>query len=292
MIELIILGALTVFTLMIIFMGIRTVRPTERALIERMGKYHKYAKPGLNIVIPFIDSLVYVNITEMMAEIEKQEIITSDKLNAQVAAQIYFKVKDDEPSVKSSQYNVHDVHQQIEALISTSLRNIIGTMSLNDANSGRNEINTKLKDILAIETGSWGIEIVRAELMEIDPPQDVQETMNQVVVAANKKLAAIDFATAQETQADGARRAAIKQAEGEKQAAILAAEGLAEATVTEAKGKAEAIIAVNKAAQDSMVGPALELRKIEALEKAFGNNTKIIVPSGGSLVNIIDGLIK
>lgn len=278
---LIIFSAINVFIILIVILGIRTVRPTERALIERMGKYHKFANPGLNLVIPLIDSVIYVNITEQMAEIEKQEIITSDKLNAQVAAQIYFKIKDDEISVKASQYSVHDIHLQIESLISTTLRNVLGTMTLTEANSERNKINTQIKEVLTTETSAWGVEIVRAELMEIDPPQNVQETMNQVVVAANQKLAAVDFATAQETQADGARRAAIKEAEGRAQAAIV-----------EAQGKAEAITTVNKAIEDTFTDKAQLARKIEASEKMFFANTKIVVPNSGSLINVIDGLIK
>ncbi|OHD71915.1 MAG: hypothetical protein A2177_11660, partial [Spirochaetes bacterium RBG_13_68_11] len=166
-----------------------------------------------------------INITEVMVDAEPQEIITNDNLNARVDAQVYFKVKPDEDSVKASTYNVFNYQRQIVNLARTTLRNIIGTMTLKSANSERGKINSELQKTLRDETGSWGIEIVRTELKEIDPPKDVQETMNKVVKAENEKIAAVDFATAQETMADGARRASIKQAEGVRQAKILEAEG-------------------------------------------------------------------
>jgi regulator of protease activity HflC (stomatin/prohibitin superfamily) len=129
------------------------------------------------------------------------------------------------------------------------------------------------------ETASWGIDIVRTELKEIDPPKDVQETMNKVVKAENEKIAAIDFATATETAADGQRRAQIKNAEGIKQAKIL-----------EAEGQAEAIRLVNEAAEKYFVGNAQILRKLEAVEKALQNNAKIVVPTDTELVNVIGEL--
>ena len=183
--------------------SIRTVRPTSRGLVERFGKYNRFANPGIIFLIPFIEHLVRVNITENMIDAGLQEIITSDSLNAQVDAQVYFKVRSDEESVKASQYNVYNYMVQIVALARTTLRNIIGTMTLKDANSERGKINSALYNNLASETKNWGLEIVRTELKEINPPTDVQETMNKVVKASNEKIAAIDFATARETQADG-----------------------------------------------------------------------------------------
>ncbi len=156
---------------------------------------------------------------------QPQEIITNDNLNARVDAQVYFKVKEDEESVKSSQYNVNNYQVQIVNLARTTLRNIIGTLTLKSANSERNRINDELLSTLSEETKNWGMEIVRTELKEIDPPKDVQETMNKVVKAENEKIAALDFATAVERQADGEKRAEIKKAEGVKQARILEAEG-------------------------------------------------------------------
>lgn len=261
---------------LLFFAGIKIVRPTQRGLIERLGKYHNFANPGFHWIIPVIDKLYLINVTEQMVDAEPQEIITNDNLNASVDAQVYFRVKSDEESVKSSIYHVNNYKWQIVNLARTTLRNIIGTLTLKSANSERGKINAELYNTLHNETQTWGIEIVRTELKEIDPPKDVQETMNKVVKAENEKIAAIDSATAAETVADGIKRAKIKEAEGYKQSKILHAEG-----------EAEAIRLVNEAADKYFIGNAQLLRKLEALEASLGNNAKIVVPAGTELVNII-----
>ena len=258
------------------FAGIRIIRPTHRGLIERLGKYHRFADSGFHWVIPVIEIMYQINVTEQMVNAESQEIITNDNLNARVDAQVYFKVKPDEGSVKNSQYNVNNYQYQIVNLARTTLRNIIGTMTLKSANSERGKINADLHTILTEETTEWGLEIVRTELKEIDPPKDVQETMNKVVKAENEKIAAIDFATATETMADGQKRAEIKKAEGIRQAKILTAEG-----------EAQAIKLVNEAANMYFVGNAQILRKLEAVENALKDNAKIVVPANTPLTNVI-----
>jgi regulator of protease activity HflC (stomatin/prohibitin superfamily) len=265
-----------IIIVLIFFWGIRIVRPTSRGLIERLGKYKKFAYPGFHWIIPVIDRMIKINITETMVGAEPQEIITNDNLNATVDAQIYYKIKEDEDSVKKSQYNVNSIVYQIVNLTRTTLRNILGTLTLKSANSERGRINKELIEILIRETGSWGIEIVRAELKEIDPPEDVQETMNKIVKAENEKIAAIDFATAAETTADGEKRAAIKRAEGVKQAQILQAEG-----------EAEAIKLVNEAANQYFVGNAQILKRLETVQASLQQNTKIVVPANQELVNVI-----
>ena len=265
-----------VLAVILFLSGIRVVRPTTRGLVERLGKYRRFASPGFNWVIPGIDRMFKVNITEVMVDAEPQEIITSDKLNASVDAQVYFKVKSDEQNVKNSQYSVFDYKYQIVNLARTTLRNIIGTMSLKSANSERGKINSELHNTLRNETAHWGIEIVRTELKEIDPPEDVQATMNKVVKAENEKVAAVDFATATETMADGARRAEIKKAEGIRQAKILRAEG-----------EAQAIKLVNEAADRYFIGNAQLLRRLMAVETALSSNAKIVVPANTELINII-----
>lgn len=267
------LGAIVVC---IFVAGIRIVRPTHRGLIETLGKYSRFAEPGFNWVIPGIQKIYRVNITEQMVNAEPQTIITNDNLNATVDAQVYFKVRTDEQSVKDSQYNVANFQYQIVNLARTTLRNIIGTLSLKSANSERGRINTDLLQTLEKETRNWGLDILRTELKEIDPPKDVQETMNKVVKAENEKIAAIDFATATETTADGVKRAEIKKAEGLRQAKILQAEG-----------EAQAIKLVNEAANEYFIGNAQLLRKLQALENALQSNAKIVVPSDTELVNVI-----
>ena len=260
----------------IFFLGVRIVRPTHRGLIERLGKYYHFANPGFHWIIPFIDRLFLVNITEQMVNAESQEIITNDNLNASVDAQVYFKVIESEDGVKSSQYSVNNYKWQIVNLARTTLRNIIGTLTLKSANSERGKINAELHRTLCDETSTWGITIVRTELKEIDPPKDVQETMNKVVKAENEKIAAIDFATAAETFADGEKRAKIKEAEGFKQSKILHAEG-----------EAEAIRLVNEAADKFFTGNAQLLKKLETVEASLKLNAKIVIPTGTELVNVI-----
>ena len=267
---------IAVVIIVIFLSGIRIVRPTHRGLIERLGKYNRFAHPGFSWIIPIIETMRQINITEMMVDAAPQEIITNDNLNARVDAQVYFRVKEDEPSVKASQYNVNNFQWQIVNLARTTLRNIIGTLTLKSANSERGKINDELLKTLSAEAARWGIDIVRTELKEIDPPKDVQETMNKVVKAENEKIAAVDFATARETVADGERRAEIKKAEGIRQAKIL-----------EAQGEAEAIRLVNEAAEKYFVGNAQILRRLQALETALQGNAKIIVPSDRDLVNVI-----
>jgi len=269
-------GIIAIFVLIIFFSGIRIVRPTHRGIIERLGKYRKFTDPGFQWIIPIIDRMIQVNITEQMVDAQPQEIITNDNLNASVDAQVYFKVKADEDSVKNSQYNVNKYEWQIVNLARTTLRNIIGTLTLKSANSERDKINGELLSTLAKETKNWGMEIVRTELKEIDPPKDVQETMNKAVKAENEKVAALDFADAIERQADGTKRAEIKKAEGIRQAKILAAEG-----------EAEAIRLVNEAANKYFVGNAQLLRKLETVEKSLMDNAKIVIPTGSELVNVI-----
>ena len=274
------LWAVLVIALFFIFLsGIRIVRPTHRGLVERLGRYRRFARSGFNWVIPVIDRLYQVNTTEQMVDALPQEIITNDNLNARVDAQVYFKVKSDEDNVKKSQYNVNNYQYQIVNLARTTLRNIIGTMTLKSANSERSRINSELLKTLCSETSNWGIDIVRTELKEIDPPKDVQETMNKVVKAENEKIAAVDFATARETEADGQKRAEIKKAEGIKQARILAAEG-----------DAQAIKLVNEAANQYFVGNAQLLKKLQALEVALKDNAKVVLPQGSELVNVIGEL--
>ena len=275
----IVIAVIVVLVLVILGMGIRIVRPTSRALVERLGRYNRYAEPGFHIIIPIVERMFQVDVREALVEAQPQVIITNDNLNAKVDAQIYVKVKADEENVKASQYNVANYEWQVVNLARTTLRNIIGTLSLKSANSERGKINDELRRTLTGETSSWGIDILRTELKEIDPPQDVQETMNKVVKAENEKIAAIDFATATETQADGARRAEIKKADGIRQAKIL-----------EAEGEAEAIRLVNDAADKYFVGNAQLLRRLEMVEKALWQNAKIVVPEGTDLVNVIGEL--
>ena len=280
-------GIFTAIAIVFILAGIRIVRPTERALVERFGKYNHFAGAGLNWLIPGIDKIVRVNITEMMIDAESQEIITKDRLNATVDAQVYFKVRSDEKSVKDSQYNVYNYKYQIVNLGKTTLRNIIGTMSYEEANSNRNQINEDLRKVLEKEAKPWGIDILRTELKQINPPKQVQESMNMVITAENQKKAAVDTATATETKADGEKRAAVKMAEGQKQSMILKAEGEAQAKIRVAQAEAQKIQLENQALQKYFKNEAVVYQKLKTAERAMKHGTKYVIDSKSNIMNVM-----
>jgi regulator of protease activity HflC (stomatin/prohibitin superfamily) len=270
---------IVIIAVVVIFVaGIRIVPPTRRGVIERLGKYNRFLHVGFNWVIPIIETTRYRNITERMTNIASQEIITKDNLNAKVELVVYHKVKIDEESVKKSYYEVENYKTQIVMLAQTTARNVIGNMKFTEVNSQRAVLNKLLAETIDKEIENWGLRVVRVELKDITPPQSVQETMNNIIQAQNAKDAAIDFATAVETKADGARRAAIKEADGIKQANILKAEG-----------EAQAIQLVNEAAEKYFIGNAQKLRQIEMLERALKDNSKVVITKDGINPSIIIG---
>lgn len=278
--EIIIGGIVAGVAALIFLTGINIVRPTERGLIERLGKYVKYAEPGFHWIIPGISRMTKVEITESMMEIDTQEIITEDNLNAKVDLVVYYKVLEDEKSVKNSVYKVTDFEPQIVRLAQTTARNVIGTMNFKDVNSKRNQLNLDLAKILKNETKNWGVEIVRVELKDINPPKEVQDTMNQVIQAQNTKRAAIDFATAKETEADGMKRADVKRAEGMAQSRKLIAQG-----------EADAIKLVNEAAHKYFTGNAVLLKQLQVTESSLKDNAKIVFAEKGIKPQLILGEI-
>jgi len=270
----IIVISLAIFLVFVFLCGIKIVRPTQRAVIETMGKYSRFANYGFNWIVPIIQKIVRVNITERMADVEPLDMITKDNLNARVDLVVYYKIKASEEEIKKALYNVSNVTDQIISLAQTTARNIIGDMAFKDVNSKRNTLNVQLAEILDKESDAWGIQVVRVELKEITPPKDVQDTMNRVIKAENEKDSAKDFATARETEADGVKRAKIKEAEGEKQASILKAEG-----------QAKAFDLINAAFKEN----AQVLRKLEVTENSLKNNAKIILSDKGISPQLLIG---
>jgi regulator of protease activity HflC (stomatin/prohibitin superfamily) len=266
---------LAVGALIILFAGFRTIRPIERGVIERFGKFQRIKEAGLTWIIPMIDRMYRVNITEQMVDVMPQMVITKDKLNAQVDAVVYYQIKD----VKASIYNVDDHRAQLTSLARTTLRAVIGNMSLTDANEKRMDINEKVEKVLDKETNSYGLEVLRVEIQKIEPPPDVQDSMNKVVKAEQEKIAAMDMATATETKADGERRAEIKKAEG-----------IAAAIRLKADADGDAIKIVNEAAEQYFVGNAQILKRLETVSEAMKDNAKIIVPADSDLVNVISDM--
>ena len=265
----------------IILSGLRIIRPTHRAAIETLGKYTRFQSSGITFIIPFFQKLYSVNITEQLVDVMRQEVITKDNLNCTVDAQVYFKVGDTEEELKNALYQVNNYTVQVVQLARTTLRNVIGDNVFKDVNSQRGKLNNQVFDTMEGETKDWGINIVRVELKEIEPPDDVQETMNMVIKAENDKQSAIDFANARETKADGERRASIKEAEGIKQALILEAEGKSEAIQRVAEARAKEIQLVNESAERYFVGNAKDLKKLEVTQASLEENSKIVLTDKG-----------
>src|SRR5512147_1145416 len=268
--------------------SLRIVRPTERGLVERLGKYNRFVQGGITVLVPFVDRIIKVNITERMTPVQRQDVITRDKVFMGVDAVVFYKVKTDEVSVKASQYFVNNYESQIDTLARTVLRDIIGGMDMTVANTSRPTINAKLKEALDEQTRDWGIEIVRAEIKDLEPPRGLMSSMESVLKADNERQAAEKTAIAQATLASGQKNAAIQVAEGMKQAAILQAEGQKTATIAIAEGDAQATKLRNEALTTYFKDSAITFKQLDTITASLQNNTKIIVPEGKALSLILN----
>ncbi len=267
--------------------GIRIVRPTHRVILETFGKYTKTFLPGLHWVIPLVQTTQYINTTEQMMDVDPQDIITKDNLNATVDLQVYYKVKKEEENLKKSLYDVEDFEGQVTQLAKTTARNVIGTLKFVEVNSQRNKLNDDLKEVLDKESDAWGVDIVRVEMKDIAPPKDVQDSMNKIIKAENEKDAALDLATAAENRADGDKRAKIKMAQGIKESLILEAEGRAEGIKKVAGANAEKIKVVNESIRQHFKDSAVEYKALETTEKALQNGSKYVIDSKSNIMNVM-----
>jgi regulator of protease activity HflC (stomatin/prohibitin superfamily) len=268
--------------------SLRIVRPTQKGLVERFGKYHRFVQGGITFLVPFMDRIIRVNITERMTPVQRQDVITRDKVFMGVDAVVFYKVKPDEASVKASQYSVNEYTAQIDTLARTVLRDIIGGMDMATANTSRPTINDKLKFALDEQTECWGIEIVRAEIKDLEPPRELLISMESVLKADNERQAAEKTAIAQATLASGQKNAAIQVAEGQKQAAILQAEGQKTATIEIAEGDAQATKLRNEALTTYFKDSAIVFKQLDTIATSLQNNTKIIVPEGKAISLILN----
>ncbi len=227
-----IVAAVVVVFLVIMFA--RTVRivPQARAgIVERLGRYHRTLAPGLTVLMPFVDRLKpLIDLREQVVSFPPQPVITEDNLVVQIDTVLYFTVND----ARSATYEVANPLQAIEQITVTTLRNVIGSLTLEDALTSRDHINAQLRGVLDEATGRWGIRINRVELKSIDPPHSIQDSMEKQMRAERDRRAAI-------LNAEGVKQAQILTAEGEKQAAILKAEGERSAAILRAEGQAKAI---------------------------------------------------
>jgi regulator of protease activity HflC (stomatin/prohibitin superfamily) len=210
--------------------AVKIVRPYQRGLVERLGKYKTTRDPGLNLILPFIETMQLIDMREQVVDVPPQEVITSDNVVVSVDAVVYYEATDPQRLV----YNVADFFMALTKLAQTNLRNLIGDLELDRALTSRDTINTQLRDVLDDATDKWGVRVVRVEIQRIDPPPDIVSAMHAQMRAERDRRATV-------TEAKGYQEAAIARADGEQQAAVLSAQGRKQAAVLDAEGQAQAI---------------------------------------------------
>ncbi|HEU5223237.1 MAG TPA: SPFH domain-containing protein [Candidatus Lumbricidophila sp.] len=266
------LAIVVIFVLTILFRSIRIIPQAYTGVVERLGKYHKTFTPGLNLLVPFVDRVRrLVDMREQVVSFPPQPVITEDNLVVSIDTVVYFQVTD----ARAATYEIANYLGAVEQLATTTLRNVVGGLNLEEALTSRDNINGQLRVVLDEATGKWGIRVGRVELKAIDPPLSIQDSMEKQMRAERDRRAAI-------LTAEGTKQAAILTAEGAKQAEILRAEGDAKAAVLRAEGEAQAIQTVFKAIHDGDADPKLlAYQYLQTLPQlAQGQANKLwIVPS-------------
>ena len=287
------LAALLALAIVFVKMAVVIIPQSETRIIERLGKYYATLKPGVNIIIPFIDRAKVVvtqqrghyfysstiDLREQVYDFDKQNVITKDNIQMQINALLYFQIVDPFKTV----YEINNLPNAIEKLTQTTLRNIIGEMELDQTLTSRDTINTKLRGVLDDATNKWGIKVNRVELQDITPPSSVLQAMEKQMQAERNKRAAVLTSEgdkqSQILQSEGDKAATINRAEADKQQAILRAEGEATARIRKAEAEAIAIAKITEAVGKS-TNPAnylLAQKYIQMLnEVAQGDKTKTV----------------
>lgn len=281
------------FVFLLALLGIKIVRPYQRACVERLGRYQRTVPPGLNFILPFIERLIKVDMREQVVDVPPQEVITQDNATVTVDAVIYYEVTD---PVKVL-YNVAQFRLATIKLAQTNLRNVVGDLSLDESLTSRERINAKLRDVLDEATDKWGAKVTRVELQRIEPPGDVTEAMHRQMKAERDRRAAV-------LEAEGFKQAQILKADGERQARVLEATGQAEAIervataekfklLTVAEGEGQAIERVYGAIhKGNPTKDLITIKYLEALGRiAEGKATKMFVPYEASGVLSSLGMI-
>ncbi|MDR2623238.1 MAG: SPFH/Band 7/PHB domain protein [Methanobrevibacter sp.] len=279
--DLIIVVIILVVVIVIAAKSLNILRPYEKGVVERLGKYQRTVESGLIFVIPFIETIRTVDLREQVVDVPPQEVITKDNTVVIVDCVIFYEVIDPFNAV----YNVVNFYQAITKLAQTNLRNIVGDLELDQTLTSREMINTHLREVLDEATDKWGTRVVRVEIQRIEPPKDIVDAMSKQMKAERMKRASI-------LEAEGYKQSEIKKAEGDKQAAILEAEGNAEAIkkvaeankykeVAIAEGEAKANISIYESIHEgNPTNELIAIKYLESLEKiANGNSTKIFLPA-------------
>lgn len=270
----------TVFMVIMVLSAARVIRPFERGLVERLGKFNRILEPGLNMIFPIFDTVAKVDMREVVLDVPPQLVITKDNVGVEVDAVVYAQVTDP----VRARYEISNYILAATKLAQTNLRNVIGELDLDACLSSRDSINAQLRDVLDQATDKWGVKVNRVELQRIDPPRDITEAMSRQMKAEREKRATI-------LEAEGSRQAQIARSEGSRQSQILEAEGFAEGVkkkadaekyrqVTVAQGEGEAIQtvfdAIHKGNPDEKL---ITLKYLEMLPRlAQGDSNKIFLP--------------
>lgn len=269
--------SLIVLSVVALVASIKIVEQFERGIVLRLGKYRAIANPGLNFVIPFIESIIKVDMRERVINVDPQQVITQDNVTVIVDAVIYYKIVD---PVKA-QFEVEDFSIAATTLAQTNLRNIVGDKTLDQTLTARDIINTNLRDVLDEATDGWGVKVTRVEVQKIDPPVEITEAMSLQMKAEREKRAEI-------LRAEGVRQSAILQAEGAKSSEILKAEGDAQSKLLRADAEGNAIKIVSEAANKYFDEKAQAWRRLEVSSVVLKENTKFVLPTNGELVNVLN----
>jgi regulator of protease activity HflC (stomatin/prohibitin superfamily) len=272
MLELILIPIVVVIALVLFSRTVRIIPQARAGVVERLGRYSRTLTPGLAVLIPAIDRLrPLIDLREQVVSFEPQPVITEDNLVVSIDTVIYYQVTD----AKAAIYEIANYIQGIEQLTVTTLRNVIGGMTLERTLTSRDQINGELRGVLDEATGKWGIRVNRVELKAVDPPRTIQEAMEKQMRADRDKRAAI-------LTAEGLKQSEILTAEGEKQAAILRSEGERQSQILRAEGQAKAIETVFRAVHEGDADPKLlayqYLQMLPQLAKG-DNNTIWVIPS-------------
>ena len=305
----VILGALVLLVLLFLKKSILIIPQSETRIIERLGKYHDTLKPGVNLIIPFIDRAkniwamtagryhytYRIDLREQVYDFDKQNVITKDNILMQINALLYFQIVDPFKAV----YEIDNLPNAIEKLTQTTLRNIIGELELDETLTSRDTINSKLRDVLDDATNKWGIKVNRVELQDITPPVSVLQAMEKQMQAERNKRATILTSEGQKAavilQSEGEKTSTINRAEAQKQQSILRAEGEAQARIRRAEAEAIAIEKVTEAVGKS-TNPANYLiaqKYIETLQtiaSGQGNKTVYLPYEATNVLGSIGGI--
>lgn len=278
-----IVGLIAFIVVLTFFAGVRKVNQYERGIVERWHAYEKTADPGLRYVWPFVQRMLRVNMREQVIDVPPQEIITEDNVVVTIDAVVYYQVIDP----KKALYEIEDFELAIVKLAQTTLRNIVGEMSLDTCLTSREKINNELRKVLDEATDKWGTKVNRIEVQRIDPPGDIQTVMHKQKAAEQERRTLRLVATGRKEAAAQDRDALIFKSEGERKSTILKAEGEAKAVELVAGAQAAAVRVVSEAANKYFKENAQLNKKLDVIRDTFSQQTKIVVPSTADILNVI-----